>query len=81
VLKKALQLPERFHTLREGIGMLQRLVAEDLFTLELLEKLEAFSEIPDVADSRKVEQIFAQPLVSWDSWGRGSSFAGAGKSL
>ena len=54
--------------------MLQRLVV-------LLERLEAFPEVPDAADSRKVEQIFAQPLVSRDSWGRGSSCAGAGKSL
>ncbi len=61
--------------------MLQRLVGEELFTLELLEKLEAFSEIPDVADSRKADQIFAQLVVSWDAWGRGSSFAGPGKSL
>ncbi len=66
-----MQLSERFHILRKGIGMLQPLVAEDLFTLELLEKLEVFSEIPDVADSRKVDQTFAQPLVSWDS-GEGS---------
>jgi len=40
--------------------MLQRLVV-------LLERLEAFPEIPDAADPHKVEQIFAQPLVSRDS--------------
>jgi hypothetical protein len=74
VPEKALRLSERFRSLRRRIGMLQRLVV-------LLERLEAFPEIPDAADSRKVEQIFAQPLVSRDSWGRGLSFAGAGKSL
>jgi hypothetical protein len=72
--EKALRLSERFRTLRRRIGMLQRLVV-------LLERLEAFPEIPDAADLRKVEQIFAQPLVSWDSWGRGLLFARTGKSL
>jgi hypothetical protein len=60
VPEKALRLSERFRTLRRRIGMLQRMVV-------LLERLEAFPEIPDAADSRKVEQIFAQPLVSRDS--------------
>jgi len=52
---KALQLSERFHTLCEGIGVPQPLVAEDLFTLELLETLGVFSEIPDAAGPHKVE--------------------------
>ncbi len=47
---------------------LQRLAAEeDLFTPELLEKLEALQKILDAADPQKVEQIFAQPPVSRDS--------------
>jgi hypothetical protein len=32
----------------------------------LLERLEALPENPNAADPHKVEQIFAQLLVSWD---------------
>jgi len=66
--QKASQLSERFRTLRSEMRALQRLAAEeDLFTPELLEKLEALQKILDAADPQKVEQIFAQPPVSRDS--------------
>jgi hypothetical protein len=48
VPEKALRLSQRFRTLRRRIGMLQRLVV-------LLERLEAFPEIPDAADPHKME--------------------------
>ncbi len=66
--QKASQLSERFRALRSEMRALQRLAAEeDLFTPELLEKLEALQKILDAADPQKVEQILAQPPVSRDS--------------
>ena len=66
--QKASQLSERFRALRSEMRALQRLAAEEnLFTPELLEKLEALQKILDAADPQKVEQILARPPVSRDS--------------
>jgi len=66
--QKGSQLSERFRALRSEMRALQRLAAEEnLFTPELLEKLEALQKILDAADPQKVEQILAQPSMSRDS--------------
>lgn len=66
--QRASALSERFRALRSEMRALQRLAQEEeLFTPELLEKMEALQKILDATDPQKVEQLLAQPFPHQDS--------------